>query len=374
MTPGPPRRRRLALPAALVAAGTAGAVVAVAVRGGTAVAAAPAAPPVTTATVVRTDLTTTMLTGGTLGYAPSPPVINQLTGTYTWLPAAGATIRAGQALYRVDDVPVTLMAGRTPAWRPFGLGMTGGSDVTELQASLIARGDARGLFSVPTGQFDWLTAAAVERWQAASGYPVTGQIALGQVVFLPAPILTGAPDAAAGQGAVPGSAPYAVTTTRRTVIVPLNPNIPAISPGEAVSLILPSGTATPGRVITVGSALAPAPAAGSSGSGGSAGSGGSGAAPAGSTVAVVAPGRPGATGTGADVPIQVSLTVRSVRGVLAVPVSALLALAGGGYAVEVAGRSGTHHLTGVTTGAFAGGRVQISGPGIAAGAKVVVAQ
>jgi hypothetical protein len=91
-------------------------------------------------------------------------------------------------------------------------------------------------------------------------------------------------------------------------------------------------------------------------------------------VAVVAPGRPGATGIGSDVPIQVSLTVRSVRGVLAVPVSALLALAGGGYAVEVAGRSGTHHLTGVTTGAFAGGRVQISGPGIAAGVKVVVAQ
>lgn len=72
--------------------------------------------------------------------------------------------------------------------------------------------------------------------------------------------------------------------------------------------------------------------------------------------------------------MQVSLTVQSVHGVLAVPVTALLALAGGGYGVDVVTGPGRDRLVGVTTGVFAGGRVQVSGPGIAAGTRVVVAQ
>ena len=47
---------------------------------------------------------------------------------------------------------------------------------------------------------------------------------------------------------------------------------------------------------------------------------------------------------------------------------------GGGYGVEVVPPSGAHHLAGVTTGLFAGGQVQVSGPGIAPGTKVVTAQ
>ena len=88
----------------------------------------------------------------------------------------------------------------------------------------------------------------------------------------------------------------------------------------------------------------------------------------------VKPDRPRATGTGSDVPVQVSLTVQSVRHVLAVPVSALLALSGGGYGLEIVTASGHHYLTGVTVGVFAGGLVQVSGAGVASGTKVVVAQ
>jgi hypothetical protein len=52
----------------------------------------------------------------------------------------------------------------------------------------------------------------------------------------------------------------------------------------------------------------------------------------------------------------------------------LLALSGGGYGIEVVTTAGRHHLVGVTTGTFAGGLVQVSGAGIAAGTTVVVAQ
>ena len=105
------RLRRSALAVALAAAALAGAVTAVAVRGGQAAPAAPAPPRPATATVVRTNLVSTALTGGTLGYAPARPVVNLVTGIYTWLPQPGTLVRAGGVLYRVDDSPVTLMAG-----------------------------------------------------------------------------------------------------------------------------------------------------------------------------------------------------------------------------------------------------------------------
>jgi len=57
-----------------------------------------------------------------------------------------------------------------------------------------------------------------------------------------------------------------------------------------------------------------------------------------------------------------------------VPVSALLALQGGGYGLEVVRPDGAHRLVGVRTGIFAGSMVQVSGAGITAGTRVVVAQ
>jgi multidrug efflux pump subunit AcrA (membrane-fusion protein) len=70
----------------------------------------------------------------------------------------------------------------------------------------------------------------------------------------------------------------------------------------------------------------------------------------------------------------VSITDRTVRDVLAVPVNALLAQAGGGTAVEVVAGDGTHHLVRVRPVLFddAANMVQVSGPGLAAGQHVVV--
>jgi hypothetical protein len=91
-------------------------------------------------------------------------------------------------------------------------------------------------------------------------------------------------------------------------------------------------------------------------------------------VLTVTPADAAATGTGDGVAVQVSLTVQSVHHVLAVPIAALLALAGGGYGLEIVGPSGQHRLVGVSTGVFAGGDVEVSGSGLVAGTHVVVAQ
>ena len=70
-------------------------------------------------------------------------------------------------------------------------------------------------------------------------------------------------------------------------------------------------------------------------------------------------------------PVAASITTEVRKGVLAVPVNALLALAEGGYAVEVE-RDGPRQLFGVRTGLFAEGQVEVTGGGLRAGDLVVV--
>ena len=365
--------RRIAVVGGLVAAAVLGSVATITATGGRPATAAPGPLPAGTATVVRTDLAQTQLTGGTLGYAPTSPVVNRLAGTYTALPDPGTTIQPGATLYRVDDMPVVLMAGSVPAWRPFAPGMTDGSDVRELQAGLVALGYAHGLIGTPSGHFDEGTVAAVERWQTSLGQPATGQLALGSITFLPTAVRVGAPDVAVGEEAVPGSAAFEVTTTTRVVSVPLTPDLPSVHVGETVTIVLPDSTRTPGSITTIG----PPPPGGGAGSGqsgqSSGGDNGSGQPPV-TAIATVTPDHADATGTGVDVTVQVSLTVASAQGVLAVPIPALLALAGGGYGLDVVEPSGAHRLVGVTTGLFTGTEVEVRGSGITSGTKVVVAQ
>jgi multidrug efflux pump subunit AcrA (membrane-fusion protein) len=67
----------------------------------------------------------------------------------------------------------------------------------------------------------------------------------------------------------------------------------------------------------------------------------------------------------------VGLSRGSRKGVLAVPVNALLARPDGTYAVEV-DRRGSREQVAVTVGLFAEGMVEITGSGIAEGTTVVV--
>jgi peptidoglycan hydrolase-like protein with peptidoglycan-binding domain len=356
---------------------TVGSVLTTVVWGGRSAAPAPRPPVVSTARIVRTTLSTSVVTEGTLGYAPTQPVVNRTAGTYTALPPMGSTIAPGGTLYRVDDKPVVLMSGATPAWRDLGPGISDGPDVTELDANLSAQGFGAGL-GAPGPHFGAATEGAVKRWQPAHGYPSTGVLVLGQVVFLPGRVLVGAPNVVLGQPAAPGEQPYAVSAPDRTVSVPLSPNLPSVTVGEAVAIVLPSNVTVAGTVSAVGvpgpvsgSGSNPSGASGGGGSG-SGGSGGGSGAQSGPAITVV-PDHPEETGTQSGVAVEVSLTAALARDVLATPISALLALAGGGYGVEVVD-GGVHHLVGVTTGMFTGSQVAVSGAGINAGTTVVVAQ
>jgi multidrug efflux pump subunit AcrA (membrane-fusion protein) len=72
--------------------------------------------------------------------------------------------------------------------------------------------------------------------------------------------------------------------------------------------------------------------------------------------------------------VQIGITTARVSNALVVPVTALLAQSGGGYAVEVVGAGASNHLVPVSLGLFDDGEglVQVTASALDAGQKVVV--
>jgi multidrug efflux pump subunit AcrA (membrane-fusion protein) len=82
-------------------------------------------------------------------------------------------------------------------------------------------------------------------------------------------------------------------------------------------------------------------------------------------------GRPSAAGRLDGAPVTVGFSTGLHKGVLAVPVTALLASPDGGYAVSVVDAAGRTRRVPVRLGVFADGKVQVTGQ-LAAGMKVEV--
>jgi Putative peptidoglycan binding domain len=314
------------------------------------------------ATVTRRTLTARTQVKGTLGYADSYKVVNKASGTLTWLPAVGQVVKQGDVLYRVDGKPVILLSGSTPAYRSLSAGTRAsdvtGPDVAQLNAALVALGYATSAELDPASdQFSWRTKVALQRLQAHLGVEQSGTLALGEAVFLPAAARITTVSGTLGAEAPPGALLEATSTTR-VVSVSLNANQQSqVKAGDTVSIALPNGKTTPGTVSSVGT-VATTPQGGGT-----------------ATIPVViTPTDAAATGTLDAAQVQVSITTASAKDALAVPVTALLAQAGGGYAVEVVGGRGGHHLVPVTLGLFddAAGLVQATGDGLSAGQRVVV--
>jgi hypothetical protein len=288
------------------------------------------------------------------------------SSTFTMLPAVGQVVARGQSLYAISGRPVVLLYGSTVPTRAFTAGMSAGADVAELNANLDALGYGRGLTGAA---FTTATASAISALQAAQGSPATGALRLGAVVFEPGAVRVTSVVPALGASVMPGPVLGITSTTPQVTIELPAAEQSSVKVGDAVAITLPSEQATPGVVSSVGT-VAKEPAS-KGGEGAGAGNGGE---EGGATIEVdVAPSEPGAIGHLDEAPVTVSITTASVPTALVVPVDALLALAGGGYALEVLdGR--VHRLQAVRLGLFddAEGLVQVSGRGLLAGQRVVV--
>lgn len=343
-----------------------------------------------TATVTRQPLSSQSVVDATLGMAGTWSVVVPQSssasssasasssssaggsGTFTWLPRVGRTVYQGQRIYDVSGTPVVLLYGSVPSYRDLSEGLTG-ADVRQLNKDLVKLGYATAAALGPRSGWNYYsaeTAYAVEQLQARPGLAETGTLSLGEAVFLPGPALvTGwGTTTVVGAPATPGTVVLTASSTTPVVTIDLDAGQQSeVKAGDPVSITLPDGSITPGVVSQISRVASSSSSSGNSSGGGSSSnsSGGSpnGSAGTGATITVLATlNHPKAAGRLNQAPVTVTITTGSVPGALTVPVDALLAQTGGGYAVEVTGPGG-HHLVTVTPGLFddAAGLVQVTG-------------
>lgn len=344
------RGRRAAVALALTGAAVVGAA-GVLARAGDSEEPTPAAA-VTTATVTRGDLAVVETVDGTLGYAGSRTVAIPAAGTVTWLPGTGRRVGRGESLGDVDGVPVRLLFGRVPMYRDLTVGSEG-EDVRQLERNLRALGFGDGL-GVDDEYTSW-TAHQVRKWQEATGAEETGSLTTAAVVFLPGAQRVAAREVSVGARVQPGQP--VLTTSRAqqvvTVALPVDRRDLARA-GRRVGVVLPDGTRAPGWIDHVGTTVTQPTADDED-----------------PTFQVVVRLRTAVRADLEAAPVQVLVVSERRRGVLSVPVAALLAGGAGRYAVEVVDGDGARRLP-VELGMFADGRVEVTGTGLAAGQSVAV--
>jgi multidrug efflux pump subunit AcrA (membrane-fusion protein) len=316
--------------------------------------------PAKTAQVTRRTLETREELDGTLGYEGDVEVSGLLPGTLTWLPDEGDVLERGDLLYEVDGKNAAiLMYGDRPAWRTLDRRSKDGADIEQLEENLSALGYASKSMKVDD-EWDERTTAAVKKWQKAAGLKVDGVIDLGEVVFLDGPMRVSEHSASLGSH-VSGNALLGGTTPTPVVTVALDAeDRNSIHENLAVEIELPDGSTTTGRVSSIGRVAH---------EGESSIPGESASATIDVTIKLDNP------QDAADLdqaPVTVDVVTSSRPDVLTVPVSSLLALLEGGYAVEVVDAGGGHSYVTVELGRFQDGWVEITSGALQEGQEVVI--
>ena len=309
----------------------------------------------TVATVTRGDLVVRETVTGTLGYGDEQPLVNRLSGTITRLPKAGTIVRQGQRLYDVDGKPgAFLMYGETPGWRTLDSKSSDGVDVRQLEWNLVQLGyDPNGEVEVDE-DFTAATARIVKRWQKAQGLRQTGALELGRIVFANGPRRVASVNANEGSPAAPGATVMTTTATARTVEIPLDAAKRSyVSVGDRVTVELPNGRTVKGTISSIGRVARQTEE--------------------GAVIDVTVSLAKGSTVPDLDeAPVSVQIVKQTEKDVLRVPVTALLAQRGGGYAVEVVRPDGRRQLVSVVPETYANGYVEIERGKLEEGDKVVV--
>jgi hypothetical protein len=342
-------------------------------------------PALATAQIVRQDMSTSVSMSGRLGHGTALAVKGGRPGIITWLPAPGATIERGRALYRIDDEPVPIFYGNTPLFRTLDALNTVGRDVRVVADNLEALGYPVGRRHRPgervrqttpapatsttatsttatssAPRATWTTvrkgeavltpalARAIKRWRDDTGLPAADSLGIGDVAVLRGAVRVESTTAQIGDTA---EMPILnVTSTGKVVTADVEPAAAAgLKKGVAVEVRLPDDRTVPAKVSGVATAVTDDPA-------GSA-----------KLTVTITLDTPAAVAALDAAPVEVTFPGETRSDVLAAPVGALVALAEGGYAVQVDGGG----LVPVETGVFAGGLVEVSGAGVTEGTRVV---
>lgn len=304
---------------------------------------------------------------GDLGFGETDPVTAGRSGVVTGVTPVGSTVGQGDVLFHLDLQPTVLLHGDIPAFRDLSVDADPGADITQLEQALDELGFGEGV--TVDDEFTDATADAVTAWEEALGRPdPDGVVTLGDVVFAPADLRIA--DVTAERGTQVQSGVEVVQVTATTKVVTLNLTVDQVANVEAgtpVTIELPDSSVATGTIADV--ATEPTTDAGDGAGGGDGGGGNE------ETFLVTVALDDPAVADGFDSgTVDVSVERRRTEDATAVPVTALLALSEGGYAVQVADdtRPEGYRLVPVEVGTIADEWVEVSGEGIEAGVDVVV--
>jgi hypothetical protein len=315
--------------------------------------------PAKTETVVKTNLSEQRSLEGKLGYGTERTLTGRKNGTITGLPAQGTVLERGKPVYVVDAKPVPLFFSAIPLYRDLAMGMTDGPDVKVVEENLKALGF--GGFGTPDKKFTVETGNAIKRWQKALDLEETAVVGTGDVVVTEGPVRVSSVSAELGAQGTTALLKY--TGTDRAVTLPLKTAQKDLAkPGDKVEISIgPKQTTGTIRGIApiVQDTNAQPDQRGMYNPGGE-------QPKFNATITLDDPAAAGEDTTA----VNIRLTTASRKDVLAVPVGALLALAEGGYALEVF-EGGKRRLVAVQLGLFANGKVEVTGPEVREGLTVV---
>ena len=304
--------------------------------------------------VVATDLVETSEYEGTMGRLEGDPVSTRLDGTVTALPDEGTTLQQGDVIAWIDNQPVILLYGALPVWRVMA-DDTEGPDVLQLETALTELGFNESNSAMTVDEtYSAATESVVENWQAEVGAEDDGLVDLGEVIFLQGPVRVDALQVKVGDQIAAGS----VIFTTSADDIEISFDLPTseqdnVAVGDMVEITLPDLSTTTGVVTEIASVATRAD---------------DGIEAFFEAIAVLDD--PSVAEGIDEAPVTVAVITDRADDVIAVPVEALVALAEGGYGVEVEDGSGTR-LVAVEPGFYADGLVAVTGE-VEPGDRVVV--
>ena len=310
-----------------------------------------------------------------------PPTASALAQANAAIQNAQASLKtAHEQQANLKDGPVAsiLMYGPLPAWRDLSNQSGPGLDIHQLEINLKILGFDPSNEIVIDETFDSGTSNAIKRMQESLGLQATGEIAFGEVVFMPGPIVIESNDNYPQLGDTINNATPIISVTAIAqvtdkieedgVITQSSTSLQTVSTtidvvdqdlieiGTPVEIELPDDEIITGKVTEIGS-IAVVNAT----------------SQAQEPYLEVTVALDGTTSyhrwTGAPVTVQITKDI--AKNVLSVPTTALLSLLGGGYALEIIGES-ENYLVPVEVGVYADNWVEITGSNLNVGMQVVV--
>jgi len=258
----------------------------------------------------------------------------------------------GQVIETIDATG-SIGPGASIAKLSFGSELSG-PDVLQLEQALDRLGFTADATMVVDDVYTSETRSALIDWQLATGQEPDGVLHVGDVVVVEAAVRVTAKIAAVGSQVSPGAAVLGIADVEQIVSFELDAVDQSLADeGDSATVVLPDNV----EILGVVEEIATTATTAQDGS---------------TTFAVtVRLDDPDAVGDLTEAPVDVELVGSSVSDVLAVPVSALIALSDGGYAIEADSGSG-FRLVAADPGFFADGLVEIDVAGVEAGDLVAL--